>query len=200
MKRVLIIDNYDSFTHNLYQLIGGLGADVVVHRNDRVSLAAIEAYAPTHLVLSPGPGHPQVPRDVGICPEVIAHFGPTTPLLGVCLGHQAIAHTLGGKVDRAPQIVHGKMDGVTHDGQGLFAQLPSPLEVMRYHSLTIVEDGLPAALRVTARTGDGVVMAIRHTHWPMVGVQFHPESIGTPRGAALLENFLSRTAHTKAAA
>jgi len=200
MKRVLIIDNYDSFTHNLYQLIGGLGAEVVVHRNDRITLGEIETYDPTHLVLSPGPGHPSVPRDVGLCPAIIDHFGPRVPLLGVCLGHQTIAHHLGGRVMRAPQIVHGKMDTITHDHGGIFAGLESPLEVMRYHSLTVEESGLPAALEVTARTQDGIVMALRHTIWPMVGVQFHPESIGTPRGAALLKNFLSRETQTRAAA
>ena len=195
MKRVVIIDNYDSFTHNLYQLIGGLGAEVVVHRNDRVTIAELQAYGPTHLVLSPGPGHPRVPRDVGICPAVIEHFGPKTPLLGVCLGHQTMAHHLGGEVARAPEIVHGKMNTITHDGQGLFSGLPAPLEVMRYHSLCVAEDQLPSGLSVTARTADGVVMALRHTIWPMVGVQFHPESIASEHGHDLLKNFLDLTVH-----
>ena len=200
MKRVVIIDNYDSFTHNLYQLIGGLGAEVVVHRNDQITPAEIEGFGPSHIVLSPGPGHPSVARDVGICPAIIEHFGPRVPILGVCLGHQGIAHHLGGEVRRAQHIVHGKTDLITHDGLGIFARLPSPLEVMRYHSLTVAPEGLPASLVVSARTTDGVIMALRHRSWPMVGVQFHPESIGTPSGTALLANFLSHESQTRAAA
>ena len=194
MRRVLLIDNYDSFTHNLYQALGELGARVHVVRNDAIDVAGAQALAPTHVVLSPGPGHPSQERDFGICGPLIDALGPRLPLLGVCLGHQGIAHRLGGQVTRACRIMHGKVDLVSHDGTGLFAGLDEELEVMRYHSFTVELESLPADLRVTALAGDGTVMALAHRRWPMVGVQFHPESIGTPQGPALLANFLGMEA------
>ncbi len=194
MNRVLLIDNYDSFTHNLYQLLGQLGADVRVERNDAVDVADAESWDPSHVVLSPGPGHPARERDFGVCGALIEALGPRIPLLGVCLGHQGIAHQLGGRVSRADRIMHGKVDHLTHDGTGLFAGLQPRLEVMRYHSLAVEPASLPPALRVTARSDDGTVMALAHRSWPMFGVQFHPESIGTPQGAALMGNFLGTEA------
>ncbi len=186
---VLLIDNYDSFTYNLFQLIGGLGADVVVARNDAITLDEVEALAPTHVVLSPGPGHPERPRDFGVCADIIRHAGKR-PLLGVCLGHQGIAHHLGGRVTAAPEIMHGKMSRIRHDGTGPFRDLPDEIEVMRYHSLTVDPDQLPPCLRVTATTADGIVMGLAHRELPMFGLQFHPESIGTPLGAKLMASFL----------
>lgn len=189
---VLLIDNYDSFTHNLYQLVGGLGADVVVVRNDALTVDEVIAMGPSHIVISPGPGHPANPRDFGVCGEVIERCAPATPTLGVCLGHQGLSHRLGASVVRAPNIVHGKTSAIEHDGRGVFEGIPSPATVMRYHSLAVDESTLPPDLQVSARTlDDGVVMAVRHTAWPLVGVQFHPESIGTPDGAAMMRNFLT---------
>jgi anthranilate synthase component II len=188
---VLLIDNYDSFTHNLYQLFGELGAEVVVHRNDAIEAEDVAALAPSHIILSPGPGHPRNERDFGVCRAVVERFGPSTPLLGVCLGHQGIVHELGGDVVRAPAIVHGKTSRIRHDGAGLFAGIEQGVEVMRYHSFIVEPDTLPPVLRVTATTEDGLIMGVEHTEWPMVGVQFHPESIGTPCGPQLAQNFLS---------
>ncbi len=188
---VLLIDNYDSFTHNLYQYLGELGAVPLVARNDAIDLSAVADLEPSHIVLSPGPGHPANRRDFGICSDLLREWGPRRPLLGVCLGLQGIAHYLGGAVVRAPTIVHGKTSRIRHDGEGLFAGLPADLEVMRYHSLIADRARLPDCLRVTAETDDGLVMAIAHRAWPVVGVQFHPESIGTPNGHDLLRNFLS---------
>ena len=188
--RVLLIDNYDSFAHNLMQALWGLGAEVQVVRNDRITLEEAVARRPTHVVLSPGPGRPEVPRDFGVCAALIDHL-TATPLLGVCLGHQGIAWRMGGAVVRAPSIVHGKVEPISHDGQGLFAGLPDPLPVMRYHSLMADPQRIPADLEVSARAGDGVVMGLRHRHRPLFGVQFHPESIGTPDGPTLLANFLA---------
>ncbi len=194
MKRVLLIDNYDSFTHNLYQLLGELGAEVRVVRNDAIDVDEAVEYAPTHVVLSPGPGHPARERDFGICGPLIDALGPTIPLLGVCLGHQGIAHRLGGQVTRASRIMHGKVDRVRHDGTGLFDGLEPELEVMRYHSFAVHPDSLPDDLRVTATSDDGTIMALAHRTWPVFGVQFHPESIGTPQGRALMGNFLGMEA------
>jgi anthranilate synthase/aminodeoxychorismate synthase-like glutamine amidotransferase len=188
--RVLLIDNYDSFAHNLMQALWGLGAEVTVVRNDAIDRSGAVAADPTHVVLSPGPGRPEVPRDFGVCADLIDHL-TDTPLLGVCLGHQGIAWRMGGAVVRAPEIVHGKVDRITHDGEGLFAGLPQPLPVMRYHSLTVDADRLPDCLTVTARTAGGLVMGLRHRARPLFGVQFHPESIGTPDGPSLLANFLA---------
>lgn len=188
--KVLLVDNYDSFTHNLYQALAILGAQVEVHRNDAIDLAAARALAPSHIVLSPGPGHPENARDFGICGALVDALKGQVPILGVCLGHQGIAHRLGAPVVRAPSIWHGKVDEVQHDGQGLFAGLPQPMDVMRYHSLVVDADAMPAELEITARNAEGLVMAYRHRRLPLVGVQFHPESIGTPDGPALLANFL----------
>lgn len=190
MTQVVLIDNYDSFTHNLYQLLGELGSEPLVFRNDAISLERIIALAPTHVVLSPGPGSPENPRDFGVCEALLKHLGATLPMLGVCLGHQGIVHHLGGRVGRAPEPRHGKVSAIRHDGSGLFAGLPPRLEVMRYHSLVALE--VPPCLRVTARSEDDAqVMAVQHTSWPLWGVQFHPESVGTPDGRAILKNFLA---------
>ena len=185
-----MIDNYDSFTHNLYQALGGLGAEVIVVRNDAISLRGVQETLPTHIVLSPGPGHPTNPRDFGICGEVIQSLSTEIPILGVCLGHQGIATSFGAEVIPAPEIVHGKVDHVQHDGSGLFSGLPNPLPVMRYHSWIVDESTLPPELVVTSRNAAGLVMGIQHRKRPLVGVQFHPESIGTPDGVMLLQNFL----------
>ncbi len=183
---IIVIDNYDSFTYNLVQYLGELGAEVRVFRNDQVTLAEIEALQPTHIVISPGPGDP---NDGGVSNEVIRTLGERIPLLGVCLGHQCIGHVYGGKVARAPRLMHGKTSSVYHQGHGLFAGVPSPFRATRYHSL-IVEEPLPDCLEVIAFTRDGEVMAVRHRDFPVVGVQFHPESILTEHGKRLLQNFL----------
>lgn len=184
---VLVIDNYDSFTYNLVQYLGELGEDVRVYRNDRITLEEIAALKPDHIVISPGPG---TPDDGGISNEVIRTFGPTTPVLGVCLGHQCIGHVFGGVVSRAPRLMHGKTSSVYHNGHGLFNGVPSPFTATRYHSL-IVEEAMPESLAVTAFTRDGEVMALQHREYPVVGVQFHPESILTEHGKRILQNFLS---------
>ncbi len=184
---VLVIDNYDSFTYNLVQYLGELGEDVRVYRNDRITLEEIAALKPDHIVISPGPG---TPDDGGISNEVIRAFGPTTPVLGVCLGHQCIGHVFGGVVSRAPRLMHGKTSSVYHNGHGLFNGVPSPFTATRYHSL-IVEEAMPESLAVTAFTRDGEVMALQHREYPVVGVQFHPESILTEHGKRILQNFLS---------
>ena len=186
---VLIIDNYDSFTHNLYQLVGAQGVAVEVVRNDAITIDEVASRAPSHIILSPGPGHPGNARDFGVCAEVLEGL-PATPTLGVCLGHQGLAHRLGASVVRAPEIVHGKTSVIRHDGSGLFLGLPEQLEVMRYHSLTVDPETLPDSLIVNATTSDGLVMGLRHRTRPLHGLQFHPESIGTPDGAALIRNFL----------
>ncbi len=186
---VLVIDNYDSFTYNLVQYLGELGAEVLVRRNDQVTLAEITALRPERIVISPGPGDPE---DGGISNDVIRAFGPATPLLGVCLGHQCIGHVYGGEVKRAPRLMHGKTSSVYHNGQGVFHGVPSPFKATRYHSL-IVEEPLPEALQVTAFTRDGEVMALRHRDYPVTGVQFHPESILTEHGKRILQNFLTMT-------
>lgn len=187
--RLLLVDNYDSFTYNLFQMLSELGAKVLVRRNDAVDVAAARALKPTHVVLSPGPGRPE---ESGACLELIRALGPTLPLLGVCLGHQALAHALGGRVARAPRIVHGKLSELRHDGRGLFRGLPDRLRVVRYHSLAVTR--LPRELRTAARAEDGAVMALRHRRWPASGVQFHPESFATEHGRAMLANFLGRRA------
>ena len=188
--KVLLLDNYDSFTYNLYQCIAELGAEVVICRNDAIDLAGIAALAPNRIVLSPGPGRPDNARDFGVCGPAIERYGGEIPILGVCLGHQGIVHRLGGRVVAAPEIVHGKTSQLRHDGAGLFAGLAQELEAMRYHSLMAERQSLPATLQISAETSDGVIMAVRHRIWPLYGLQFHPESIGTPLGATLLANFL----------
>ncbi|MCB9647158.1 MAG: aminodeoxychorismate/anthranilate synthase component II [Deltaproteobacteria bacterium] len=188
---ILLVDNYDSFTHNLFQALAGLGADVLVRRNDAITVDEVRALGPSHVILSPGPGRPDRARDFGVCGALIGDALQTgRPLLGVCLGHQGLAHALGGRVINAPVVMHGKVSKIRHDGTGVFAGLADGFEAMRYHSLAVAEDGLPEALRVTARTDDGVIMGLCHRERPLHGVQFHPESIGTPDGPRLLANFL----------
>lgn len=187
---VLVIDNYDSFTYNLVQYLGELGADLVVYRNDEITLDEISALQPDHIVISPGPGDPS---DGGISNDVIRTFGPEIPVLGVCLGHQCLGAVYGGTVSRAPRLMHGKTSPVYHNGQGLFNGVPSPFNATRYHSL-IVEEPLPEELTVTAFTRDGEVMGLQHREYPVVGVQFHPESILTEHGKRILRNFLEMTA------
>ncbi|MDQ3811074.1 MAG: aminodeoxychorismate/anthranilate synthase component II [Chloroflexota bacterium] len=185
--RVLLIDNYDSFTYNLYQYLCELGAQVSVRRNDAISIDEARRLAPDFIVISPGPG---VPRDAGISIDLIRQLGPTTPVLGVCLGHQAIAEAFGATVGRAPELMHGKASLIHHTGVGVLAGLPNPFSAIRYHSLCAVPESLPEELEVTARTERGVIMAIRHRQYPVEGVQFHPESILTQGGKDLLRNFL----------
>jgi anthranilate synthase/aminodeoxychorismate synthase-like glutamine amidotransferase len=185
---LLLIDNYDSFTYNLYQSLAALGADVLVLRNDEVSAEEAEALAPSHVVLSPGPC---TPREAGISNGIVARLGPRVPLLGVCLGHQCIGEVFGGRVVRAREPVHGKVSRIRHTGQGVFRDLPNPFPATRYHSLVVERATLPGALEITAETDDGlVVMGLRHRDYPIEGVQFHPESILTPAGEDLLRHFL----------
>jgi anthranilate phosphoribosyltransferase len=187
---ILVIDNYDSFTYNLVQLLAALGAEIRVERNDAVSVGQVLAMAPAGIVISPGPG---TPIDAGVSKDVIAAAaGAGIPVLGVCLGHQAIAEVFGGTVGRAPAPVHGKTADVHHDGTGVLGGMPNPFTATRYHSLTVFEDTLPDSLRVTARTDDGLVMALEHVELPVFGVQFHPESVLTPEGVKVIENFLGR--------
>lgn len=185
---VFVLDNYDSFTFNLVQYLGELGADLQVRRNDQVTIDEVVAMAPARIVISPGPGHPS---EAGISVDLITRLGPSTPILGVCLGHQAIGHAFGGRVGPAPAPRHGKTSPVTHDGKGVFAGLPRPFEAGRYHSLVIARDGWPEALEACAEADDdGVVMGVRHKQFPLHGVQFHPESVLTTEGRRLLRNFL----------
>ena len=184
---ILVIDNYDSFTFNLVQYLGELGADLEVRRNDEIDLEGIAALAPERLLISPGPC---TPDQAGISLEAIRAFSGKLPILGVCLGHQAIGQAFGGKVVRAQTVMHGKVSRVEHDGQGLFRGLPQGFEVGRYHSLAVERDSLPRALRVTAWTKDGEIMGLAHAEHPTLGVQFHPESVLTPQGKTLLANFL----------
>lgn len=186
---LLLLDNYDSFTYNLYQYLSELGAEVVVRRNDQITLSEIEALAPAGIVISPGPC---TPNEAGICNDVILAFGQTTPILGVCLGHQCMGQVYGGRVIRAPVPMHGKLSRITHQGRGVLAGLPQPFEAVRYHSLIVEQASLPAELEITAETDDGLIMAMRHRHYPVEGVQFHPESILTRPGKDLLRNFLAR--------
>ncbi|RME12717.1 MAG: aminodeoxychorismate/anthranilate synthase component II [Ardenticatenia bacterium] len=185
---ILVIDNYDSFTYNLVQYLAELGADVVVRRNDEITLDDIREMAPTHIVISPGPGDPY---DGGISMYAIRAFHQTIPILGVCLGHQCIVAAFGGKVDRAERLMHGKTSQIYHDRRGIFAGIPSPFQATRYHSLVAYEP-LPECLEVTAFTARGEVMAVQHKEYPTIGVQFHPESILTEYGHDLLRNFITR--------
>ena len=184
---LLVIDNYDSFTYNLVQYFGELGADLLVKRNDEITLAEIEALQPERICISPGPC---TPKEAGISCDVIRTFGPRIPLLGVCLGHQAIGDVYGGDVVRAGRLMHGKTSPILHDGKGIFAGLPSPFEATRYHSLLVRRETFPAALEISAETAEGEVMGLRHREFPIHGVQFHPESILTLEGKRLLQNFL----------
>jgi anthranilate synthase component 2 len=186
--KLLVIDNYDSFTYNLVHFLGELGADSKVYRNDKISLDEIATIAPQGIVLSPGPA---TPNEAGICLALIERFQATTPILGVCLGHQAIGQAMGGDVIRAPQLMHGKTSRINHAGKGLFRGLNSGFEATRYHSLTVKRETLPASLEVTATTDDGLIMGLQHKTLPLHGVQFHPESIASENGHALLQNFLN---------
>jgi anthranilate synthase/aminodeoxychorismate synthase-like glutamine amidotransferase len=189
---VLLIDNYDSFTYNLYQFLCELGADVRVVRNDAATIEELEAMAPKRIVLSPGP---RTPADAGVSTEVVRHFGERgTPVLGVCLGHQCIGAAYGASVGAAGEIRHGKTSAIHHDGKGVFAGMPSPVEGIRYHSLAILPDTVPGDLEVTATTDNGIIMGVRHRTLPVEGIQFHPESIMTERGKELLANFLNAPA------
>lgn len=183
---IVLIDNYDSFVYNLAQYLGELGAEVEVHRNDALSLEDLEGKSPSHLLISPGPGRPE---EAGITLEAIHRFAGRVPILGVCLGHQAIGQAFGGKVVRY-QPVHGKTSLIAHDGKDLFAGLPNPFRATRYHSLVVEAEGFPAELEVTATAEPGLVMGLRHRRWPVYGVQFHPESILTEGGHRMLQNFL----------
>ncbi len=190
-QRVVILDNYDSFVFNLFQAVGDLsGCAPIVFRNDAVSASHVAELEPTHVIVSPGPGDPRRLEYFGACQEVIRLIGPKIPLLGVCLGHQGIAAAYGGEVVRGLTPTHGKQSLIVHDEQGVFVGIESPMEGMRYHSLVVAEESLPAELTVTATTPDGVIMGIRHRRYQVHGVQFHPESIGTPQGRAIIANFL----------
>jgi anthranilate synthase/aminodeoxychorismate synthase-like glutamine amidotransferase len=188
---VFVLDNYDSFTYNLVQYLGELGAEVVVRRNDEVSVAEVDAMRPQRILLSPGPCTPQ---EAGISIEVVRHFAGKVPVLGVCLGHQAIGAAFGGEIARAPKLMHGKTSEVQHDGKTIFKGLPSPMTATRYHSLIVQEKGLPKDLEISAYTaengGGRVIMGLRHKQFPVEGVQFHPESVLTGEGKRLIENFL----------
>ena len=186
--KLLVIDNYDSFTYNLVHFLGELGADSEVFRNDKITLDEIAAMAPEGIVLSPGPG---TPRQAGICLALIDRFKATTPILGVCLGHQAIGEAMGGDVIRAPQLMHGKTSKINHTGKGLFRGLNSGFEATRYHSLIVKPETLPKDLEITASTDDGLIMGLQHKSFPLHGLQFHPESIASENGHALLQNFLN---------
>jgi anthranilate synthase/aminodeoxychorismate synthase-like glutamine amidotransferase len=184
---VLVIDNYDSFTYNLVQYLGELGADVRVHRNDQISLDEIQEMQPDRIVISPGP---KAPDEAGICIELIQRFSGRVPILGVCLGHQAIGQAFGGKVVRAPQVMHGKTSLIMHDGKTVFSNLPNPFPATRYHSLIVERESLPQCLEISATSSDGLIMGLRHRSTKVEGVQFHPESVLTESGRQLLGNFL----------
>ena len=184
---ILVIDNYDSFTYNLVQYLGELGEDVLVRRNDETTLSDIEANLPSRILISPGPG---CPAEAGISLALLAHFAGRIPMLGVCLGHQAIGEVFGGRVVRASTVVHGKASEILHDGKSIFRDLDAPFKAGRYHSLVVERESLPACLEISAETRDGVIMGLRHREKKIEGVQFHPESILTPEGKKLLSNFL----------
>ena len=185
---ILMIDNYDSFTYNLVQYLGVLGADVQVRRNDRVSLEEIEAMQPERLVISPGPG---VPESAGIIIPIIQRFYRQVPILGVCLGHQAIGVSFGGRLVRAARLMHGKVSRISHDGRGVFRNVPDAFNATRYHSLAVERESLPSSLEISAKAEDGEIMGLRHRVYPVHGIQFHPESILTQEGMRILENFLT---------
>ena len=184
---ILLIDNYDSFTYNLFQFLSELGAKVFVARNDSLTIEDVGRLSPERIIISPGP---RTPREAGISNEVVRHFGATTPVLGVCLGHQCVGYAYGSEVRNAGEIVHGKTSMINHDGKGVFGGLPNPFEAIRYHSLAISRNDLPAELEVTAWTDSGVIMGVRHKTYPVEGIQFHPESIMTKAGKDILQNFL----------
>ena len=185
---ILLLDNYDSFTYNLAQYLGELGCQVEVHRNDRISVEQIAQRKPERIVISPGPCTPQ---EAGICVELVQRLAGKIPILGVCLGHQAIGAAFGGKIIRAPKLFHGKTSQIRHDGSGVFRGMPNPFTATRYHSLIVERKSLPAELQVTAETDDDIIMGMQHRRFPLMGVQFHPESVLTDSGKQLLKNFLS---------
>jgi anthranilate synthase component 2 len=185
---ILLLDNYDSFTYNLAQYLGELGCQVEVHRNDRISVEQIAQRKPERIVISPGPCTPQ---EAGISVEMVQKLAGKIPILGVCLGHQAIGAAFGGKIIRAPKLFHGKTSQIRHDGSGVFRGLPNPFTATRYHSLIVERKSLPKELQITAETDDGIIMGMQHQKFPLVGVQFHPESVLTESGKQLLKNFLS---------
>src|SRR5215467_2253794 len=193
---LFVLDNYDSFTYNLVQYLGELGASMKVARNDKITVDEVERLEPEGIVISPGPG---TPDDGGISLDLVRRFHARTPILGVCLGHQAIGQAFGGTVTRAPKQMHGKTSRIHHDGRGIFAALPQDFEATRYHSLVVLEEGFPAELEVSARAEDGEIMGLRHRRFPVEGVQFHPESVLTGQGKALLRNFLELTRTAQAA-
>ena len=184
---IVLIDNYDSFSYNLYQLIGSVEPDVKVVRNDAYTVEEIEAMKPEAIILSPGPGKPS---DAGICIEAIRYFAGKVPVFGVCLGHQAICEAFGGTVSYAKELMHGKQSLIEHDGKSVFEGIPSPVHVARYHSLAVDEKTLPDVFEILARTEDGEIMAMQHKEYPLIGIQFHPESIYTDHGKKMIENFL----------
>jgi anthranilate synthase/aminodeoxychorismate synthase-like glutamine amidotransferase len=184
---IFVLDNYDSFTYNLVQYMGELGAEMIIRRNDELTPEQVEELHPERILLSPGPCTPQ---EAGISIPLIRHFAGKLPILGVCLGHQAIGAAFGGAVVRAPQLMHGKTSAVEHDGKSIFAGLATPMTCTRYHSLMVAEEGLPEELEISARTADGIIMGLRHREYPIEGVQFHPESVLTDNGKRLIQNFL----------
>lgn len=185
---ILLIDNYDSFTYNLYQYVGTFNEDIKVARNDRITIEDIEEMAPEKIILSPGP---KSPKEAGICMDVVKHFYKRLPILGICLGHQCIGEALGGKVSYAKELFHGKQSEIHHDMTSVFTGIDTPIKVARYHSLAVLEEGLPRDLKILARTEDGEIMAMRHRDYPVVGLQFHPESIYTDHGKRIIENFVN---------
>lgn len=185
---ILLIDNYDSFTYNLYQYMGIFTEDIKVVRNDKITVAEIKALNPERIVLSPGPKNP---KQAGICMEVVKEFLAKTPILGICLGHQCIGEALGGTVSYAKELFHGKQSVIAHSGESIFSGIDSPIKIARYHSLAVQENDLPDCLRVLARTEDGEIMAMRHKKYPVVGLQFHPESIYTEHGKRMIDNFVN---------
>ncbi len=191
LMRILMIDNYDSFTYNLVQYLGELGAELEVRRNDAIDVAGVRAMAPQAIVISPGPC---TPKEAGVSVPLLRAMTGELPILGVCLGHQCIGEAFGGKVVRAGRLMHGKTSPIVHDGRNIFAGLPNPFDAMRYHSLLVDADSVPSSLEVSARTAEGEVMGLRHRTLPVEGIQFHPESIGTPDGKRLLANFLKQVA------
>jgi anthranilate synthase/aminodeoxychorismate synthase-like glutamine amidotransferase len=191
LMRILMIDNYDSFTYNLVQYLGELGAELEVRRNDAIDVAGVRAMAPQAIVISPGPC---TPKEAGVSVPLLRAMAGELPILGVCLGHQCIGEAFGGKVVRAGRLMHGKTSPIVHDGRNIFAGLPNPFDAMRYHSLLVDADSVPSSLEVSARTAEGEVMGRRHRTLPVEGIQFHPESIGTPEGKRLLANFLKQVA------
>ena len=188
MEKILILDNYDSFTYNLYQYMGIFNDDIKVVRNDKITIEEIKALAPERIVLSPGP---KSPKEAGICIDAVREFYDKIPILGICLGHQSIGEAFGATVSYAKKIFHGKQSEITHTGDSVFTGIDSPIKVARYHSLAVQKEGLPDCLRILAETDDGEIMAMRHKEYPVVGLQFHPESIYTEHGKRMLENFIN---------